>query len=296
MMLSFVETMPEKLIASWLPPYWQVSVLRLDKLHPLYGGNKILKLQGWIETAKQNHKSGFLSVGGPWSNHLHATAAYCAEMGLPMAAGVGAAEGFMTPTLQDIKNWGFELFYAGHSSRLLEVDWPAIANRRGLQYIPMGGEGPLGEGGVTAFFNRLAPTTYDEVWCPVGTGTTLAGMAASSMRSATILAVNPGLAVKEAHRIIENLKTRFPNRRFYLEKTDYQGFGKISAEVLHFMGRCYATSGVVTDVVYTGKMMYALACRAQMARKAEIKSILIIHTGGLQGNRSVKNGVLPWLA
>ena len=53
----------------------EVSMLRLDKIHPIISGNKWFKLKYNIEAAITAQKSTLLSFGGAYSNHLIATAA-----------------------------------------------------------------------------------------------------------------------------------------------------------------------------------------------------------------------------
>ncbi len=52
-----------------------VSVLRLDKIHPVISGNKWFKLQHYLKAAKNEGKKKIVTFGGAWSNHIIATAA-----------------------------------------------------------------------------------------------------------------------------------------------------------------------------------------------------------------------------
>ena len=52
-----------------------VTVLRLDKVHPLVSGNKWFKLRFYLEEAKTEGKKTIVTYGGAWSNHILATAA-----------------------------------------------------------------------------------------------------------------------------------------------------------------------------------------------------------------------------
>jgi 1-aminocyclopropane-1-carboxylate deaminase len=72
------------------------------------------------------------------------------------------------------------------------------------------------------------------------------------------------------------------------------GYAKKNEELIHFMNELFQNHGIPTDIVYTGKLFYAFY---QMLLKQVFKkdsSILIIHSGGLQGNRSIKNGILAF--
>src|SRR5215467_13130259 len=53
----------------------QVSVLRLDKIHPVISGNKWFKLKYYLEDARVQKKDHIVTFGGAYSNHIVATAA-----------------------------------------------------------------------------------------------------------------------------------------------------------------------------------------------------------------------------
>ena len=58
------------------------------------------------------------------------------------------------------------------------------------------------------------------------------------------------------------------------------------------MNELYVTETIPTDFVYTGKMFYAVYDLIQKGFFGEHAEILVIHTGGLQGNRSLPEGML----
>ena len=59
-----------------------VHVLRLDKCDPVVSGNKWFKLRFYLEDAIKTNKKSIATFGGPWSNHLVATAAACKKLGI----------------------------------------------------------------------------------------------------------------------------------------------------------------------------------------------------------------------
>jgi 1-aminocyclopropane-1-carboxylate deaminase len=75
--------------------------------------------------------------------------------------------------------------------------------------------------------------------------------------------------------------------RIHLQ-TDYHfgGFGKTSPELKQFVEQFQSQTGIPLDYLYTGKMMYGIW---DLLRKEKLwnKKILVIHTGGLQGNASL---------
>ena len=87
----------EPLQLDWLNGV-EVAVLRLDRIDPLISGNKWFKLTGHLAQAQQAGASGIISLGGAYSNHLHALAAAGKRFGF---ATVGLLRGHPqdTPTV-----------------------------------------------------------------------------------------------------------------------------------------------------------------------------------------------------
>src|SRR5689334_16407671 len=54
-----------------------ISILRLDKIHPDISGNKWFKLKYYLDEAISRHTQTIATFGGAWSNHILATAAAC---------------------------------------------------------------------------------------------------------------------------------------------------------------------------------------------------------------------------
>src|SRR5674476_1167366 len=59
-----------------------VSMLRLDKIHPVVSGNKIFKLYYFLEEAKNSIHKQIITFGGAYSNHLAASAFACKAAGI----------------------------------------------------------------------------------------------------------------------------------------------------------------------------------------------------------------------
>src|SRR5687767_10312807 len=52
----------------------KLSMLRLDKIHPVISGNKWFKLKYHLDNFEKGSYTGLLTFGGAYSNHLVATA------------------------------------------------------------------------------------------------------------------------------------------------------------------------------------------------------------------------------
>ena len=100
----------EPLQLDWLRGV-ELAVLRLDRIDPLISGNKWFKLTGHLAQAPT--ASGLISLGGAYSNHLHAVAAAGKRFGF---ATVGLLRGLPqdTPTVLDLKAFGMQLHWLGY--------------------------------------------------------------------------------------------------------------------------------------------------------------------------------------
>src|SRR5262245_18625386 len=89
-----------------------VSILRLDKIHPVISGNKWFKLHRYLEEAKRLGRKKIVTFGGAWSNHIVATAAACEMAGLSCAGIIrGEQPATPSPTLLEAKEYGMELYF-----------------------------------------------------------------------------------------------------------------------------------------------------------------------------------------
>lgn len=90
----------------------QVTVLRLDAIHPVISGNKWFKLKAYLAESGQQGKKAIVTFGGAYSNHILATAAACAQYGF---ASVGIIRGekpqTLSATLKDAQQYGMQLFF-----------------------------------------------------------------------------------------------------------------------------------------------------------------------------------------
>lgn len=91
---------------------FEISVLRLDLIHPQVSGNKWFKLKYNLEEAKKQGCDTILTFGGAFSNHIHATAAACQLAGLKSIGIIrGEKESESNPTLSEAKKLGMQLHF-----------------------------------------------------------------------------------------------------------------------------------------------------------------------------------------
>ncbi|MES1221754.1 MAG: 1-aminocyclopropane-1-carboxylate deaminase, partial [Bacteroidota bacterium] len=81
-------------------------------------------------------------------------------------------------------------------------------------------------------------------------------------------------------------------KRSVIHEYHFGGYGKSNPDLIRFMNEFYSQTGIPTDFVYTGKMMYGVYDLAARNYFPSGSRILIIHSGGLQGNNSLPDGTL----
>ena len=79
------------------------------------------------------------------------------------------------------------------------------------------------------------------------------------------------------------------NKNNWIVNEDYcfGGYAKISSELIRFIKDFYENYDIVLDAVYTGKMMIGIMDLISNNYFPKGSNILVIHTGGVQGNRGI---------
>ena len=162
-----------------------VSILRLDRLHPVISGNKIFKLKYYLQDALAQIKS-IKTFGGPYSNHLAATAAACFKARIPSIGIVRGEHDHLSHTLK---------FCLQHDMKLKFISREEYREVAGTEdfdddqniIIPEGGFGKNGVKGSAEIGLLFDASIYSHVCCPVGTATTLAGLISSAPPSQKVI-------------------------------------------------------------------------------------------------------------
>ncbi|WP_341835124.1 pyridoxal-phosphate dependent enzyme [Chitinophaga pollutisoli] len=267
-------------------------MLRLDQIHPLVQGNKWFKLKRNLEAA------GGLPVvtfGGPWSNHLHATAAACKLQGAPVTGIVrGEAPPEPSQTLTDAAALGMRIVHVSREAydkaKKGKIPEELRTVTDGAYIIPEGGGNAEGAAGCEEILDLGDFTPFTHILCATGTGTTLAGLVNGAGKRGIqaqflgISALKGAISVEDEVRgLLEEDRGNWGILHDYHEG----GFAKISPALIAEMNDFYAQTGTPTDRVYTGKLVLAFRKMAGEDRFPAGSNILLIHTGGLQGNASL---------
>jgi 1-aminocyclopropane-1-carboxylate deaminase len=162
-------------------------------------------------------------------------------------------------------------------------------------FVPEGG---ANENGITGCKEMLSlvpnSNKYDIIVCAIGTGTTFKGIAASLLPHQQLIGI-PVIKIKEEERMTfeqelsKGLSTT--NYQLFFEYAG-KGYAKKEPAVFEFMNWFYAATSIPTDFVYTAKLAKAVCSLYERDLFNTNQNILLIHSGGLQGNRSLPSGLL----
>ena len=276
----------------------EASILRLDKLHPIVSGNKWFKLRYYIEDAISQSCSTIASFGGPYSNHLVALAYAAKENNVKSIGYVRASkEDILTPSLQEAQAYGMQLEFIGRThfqeikNDLLKTNQQSSIDNDFIYFIDEGGYGTIGAKGAATILNTHCKD-YTTIIAAVGTGTMLAGLINAAEAHQDIIGIP---VLKNENTIEDEIKALLINKAasFSLLHSFHQGgYAKTNPALFDFMNQLWTLEKIPTDIVYTGKLLMAVdSLLKENYFKAESK-ILVIHSGGLQGNRSLPLGTL----
>jgi 1-aminocyclopropane-1-carboxylate deaminase len=274
-----------------------VSMLRLDEIHPVISGNKLFKLYYFLEEAKNNPSKKIITFGGAYSNHLAATAFACSKSNLQCIAFVrGGKPEMLSPTLSFcIENKMKLEFISREDYTKINDDHflEQLKNKYGeFIWVPEGGfsiKGARGAELITQFYNDA---NYTHVCLAVGTATTFAGIINGSNKDSETIGFS---VLKNMHDINKRLEElQVDSKKKYSFNGDYHfgGYAKKTPELIDFINNFYVCHKIPLDFVYTGKLMFGVNDLIQKNYFPSGSKILCIHTGGLQGNNSLADGVL----
>jgi 1-aminocyclopropane-1-carboxylate deaminase len=277
---------------------YSVDVLRLDLIHPIISGNKYFKLKYNLQHALEKGYKSVLTFGGAYSNHLHATAAAAKEFNLSSVGLVRGhhAEHQLTETLRDCKELGMELKFLSREAYVQKED-PEFLQQLAAEYpntfiIPEGGANQQGREGASEI-SDLIPPGYTHICVSIGTGTTFIGLRNTLPTSQILLGFVPMKGGTYLHSTIPSYL--YPGKDVNWQLLDHYhfgGFAKSTADLVSFINTFYTHTSIPLDVVYTSKMFYGIRDLIQNSFIPASAKILAIHTGGLQGNRSIRHKLI----
>jgi 1-aminocyclopropane-1-carboxylate deaminase len=278
-------------------PGLSLYVARLDLIHPIVSGNKLFKLYYFLAEAQQKNINTIVTFGGAYSNHLIATAYACQVKGLRSIGIVrGERPADLSPTLMNCEEYGMQLHFVsrGEYKQITSADMGSLPGQfEPCLIIPEGGYNPLGARGAARIMQVQELGLATHICTAVGTATTLAGLLLHSKPKQNIIGIP---VIKNMEDIRERLKflgaNRHPDRLSIFTEYHFGGYAKYNSMLLEFMNELYKNYELPTDFVYTAKMMFGIFDKIKQGFFAPGSRIICLHTGGLQGNRSLATGTL----
>jgi 1-aminocyclopropane-1-carboxylate deaminase len=271
----------------------QLWIKRDDLLHTDVSGNKFRKLKYPLQ-ALRGQQPTLVTMGGPWSNHLHALAHAGALSGWPTIGLVRGADGVDSATLADCRRLGMQITFVSREQYRVLRRCPDGWRRHvaeaadGCVWLPEGGSAPAALHGVAEIIDEL-PFIPDTMLVACGTGATLAGLLAGLQGRGRVIGVavfrNASYLRDEVARLLR--QAGYPAYDNYTLLTDahHGGYGKAPPVLRQFCREFVQETGVAVEPVYTGKLLYAARQLAQSGAFDQDERIVAVHTGGLQGAR-----------
>lgn len=262
----------------------ELWICHLQCLDPAIAGNKWLKLKYHIQHIQQYEKTGILTFGGAFSNHLAAVAAAGKAFGFQTHA-IVRHDGVVTnPTLARCQSLGMQFSFISpaqyrlrHQSDFLTELQQQFAN---WQLVPEGGTSPLAVQGVAELQLQHTPAgSADLISCATGSGGTVAGLARGHP-DMPVLGIN---VVKDAS-LDAKINALVPDCHNWQLLADSSGrrYGQFDAATLEFcLDLC--AQDLALEPIYTGKALNTLLHAIRQGNINAGQRLVFFHTGGLQG-------------
>jgi 1-aminocyclopropane-1-carboxylate deaminase/D-cysteine desulfhydrase-like pyridoxal-dependent ACC family enzyme len=266
---------PVNRLGAWCTPRTELWLKRDDLTHPLYGGNKVRKLDYLLADAQRAGASRVVTVGSVGSHHVLATGVFGKLAGmrvdaalLPQPRTPHVLETLRASAAQGVGLFPFDSYR--RAARQLKA-WTAD----GAYFIPAGGTNHIGTLGMVAAVAELAAQVRagelpeaDLIVVPLGSGGTvaglLAGLAASQLRTrvlAVTVAEPPEHFERQACSLAKALVTDALRPRV-LERLEIErgylgaGYGHSSAQSERATEEA-TRAGILLDPTYTAKAFAA---------------------------------------
>lgn len=275
----------------------RLFILREDLIHHEISGNKWRKLKYNIVQAKKEGYSTLLTFGGAYSNHIAATAAAGREFGIKTIGVIRGEETLpLNSTLLLAQKNGMTFKYITREqyreNNKYEADFiKELKNEFGNFYlVPEGGSNAFAVKGCSEILNNVK-IDFDVVCSACGTGGTLSGLIVSTNKKVLgFPALKSGDFLK--NDISSLIGKYYQQYNIKAEKNNWDlicnyhfgGYAKVKPELIEFVKQFYKKHQIPLDLIYTGKMLYAIFDMLYNSSELNGKTIVVIHTGGLQGN------------
>jgi 1-aminocyclopropane-1-carboxylate deaminase len=290
-----LHTKPFKQNIPSLSQHHLVDILRLDVLHPIVSGNKFFKIRFYFDEVKATNATTIASFGGPYSNHIVALAYTAREAGLKSIGYIRTNEHEpMTTSLAEAMSYGMDVVYLGRTEFQTKKEAILLEgkNNASCYFVDEGGYGHLGAKGAATILTDHDTEQYNYIITAVGTGTMIAGCINAAQPNQKVIGIpvlkNEGTIHAEINALLTD-----KNKAYNLLHQFHQGgYAKTNPTMIEFMNAFWEQETIPTDIVYTSKLLFAVDRLIKDNYFEKGSRILVIHSGGLQGNRSLPAGTL----
>lgn len=277
--------------ADWLSAkILSLDILRLDKIDTVVSGNKWFKLKHYLQEAIAMQKNTIATFGGAWSNHIIATAYLCKEAGLKSVGVIrGEQPTVLSYTLAAAEEYGMDLHFVTRLEYQKKNEIVRQFASNDWYWINEGGYGQVGAKGAAEILQLVDPDSYSHIIAAAGTGTMLAGLLSSAHPRQKVVGIssmkgNHQLYDQIMHLIVENKP--MPSLQI-MHDYHFGGYAKHPQQLIDFINDTYLRHQLPLDIVYTGKTFFAIHDLAEKGFFEPQSHLLMIHSGGLQGNSSL---------
>lgn len=281
---SPVEVLDDERLAA---PGVRLLLKRDDLIHPDLPGNKWRKLKYNLEAAQAAGASRLLTFGGAYSNHIRAVAAAGALYGFDTVGVIrGEAYDPLNPSLQFAVDHGMRLTYLDRQTYRRKLDPDVVTGLRrefGEFYlIPEGGSNALAVRGCAELVGEFTQE-FDVICCGVGTGGTLAGIAAGlrhGQRAIGFSSLKGGEFLSDDVAALQREALGEVTGSWEIE-TGYHfgGYAKSTPGLAAFIDDFESRHGLRLDWVYVAKMMYGVYDLVARGRFPAGTTIVAVITG-----------------
>ncbi len=274
----------------------EIWVKRDDLTSPVYGGNKVRKLEFVLADALAKRKKTIVTMGGIGTNHGLAVTIFGKQLGLNTALKLmeQPVNEHVLENLRLFAAYGAHMQYCGGMARIAwEYGVASSWRHPGAYRVPAGGSSSLGElryvdAGLEiaqAIENKEFPVP-EKIFVAAGTCGTMAGLAlglALAEIPTTVVGVcvtppfiaNRKVTLKLAGKALNLMRRYDPaipdvslaSERVIMDENYYGGgYGQETDECREAVSLIKDTEGLVLETTYTGKALAALLDCAKQAK------------------------------
>jgi 1-aminocyclopropane-1-carboxylate deaminase len=288
----------------------RLFIKRDDLLHPFpkesgflastVSGNKFRKIKYNAIEMQRLGKSGMITFGGAFSNHIHAAAAAGQLLGIPTIGIIrGERPAVLNTTLTFAETCGMTLHFISRSAyRDKNLVFKELENQYPNYYwLPEGGTNNFALKGASEIVPEIITqldAQPDYICLACGTGGTTAGIisaAATLPKPINVLsfsALKGDFLEKDVFQLLNGLNTEGalfePNTHWSIQNNyHFGGYAKWTLALVDFINDFKTKHGIPLDPIYTGKMLFGVFDLIEKGAFKKNTTIVAVHTGGLQG-------------